>query len=63
MANPLLGNKQVNMMSELQKFRAQLGNADPKEKVMELLRSGKMTPEQFDKLKSQATSIYRMFGI
>ena len=62
MANPILGN-QVNMMTQLQQFRQQLGGADPQQKVMELLRTGKMSQQQFEQLKQQATSIQKMFNI
>lgn len=64
MANPILGN-QVNMMAPLQKFREQLGGADPKQKVMELLRTGKMSPQQFEQLKTMATNALKMtnFGL
>ena len=63
MANPILGNNQVNMMTQLQQFRQQLGGEDPQKKVMELLKTGKMTPQQFEQLKQQATSIYKMFNL
>jgi hypothetical protein len=51
------------MMTQLQKFREQLGGADPQQKVMELLQNGKMSPQQFEQLKHQATSILKMFNI
>ena len=65
MANPILGQNQVNQMTQLQQFRQMLGGADPKQKVMELLRTGKMTPQQFEQLKAQATNALKMtnFGL
>ena len=64
MANPILGqNNQVNFLTELEQFRKQLNGADPQQKVMELLSSDKMTQQQFEQLKAQATSIQKMFNL
>lgn len=50
-------------MTQLEQFRKQLGGADPQQKVMELLRSGQMSQQQFEQLKAQATSIQKMFNL
>ena len=56
-------NNQVNLMTELEQFRKQLNGMDPQQKVMELIQSGKMSQQQFEQLKQQATSIMKMFNL
>lgn len=65
--NMLGGNKQQNMpfdknnfMSKFNQFR-QSFQGDPQQKVQELLNSGKMSQEQFNKLSQMANQIQHMF--
>lgn len=53
----------MNLMTELEQFRKQLNGMDPQQKVMELIQSGKMSQQQFEQLKQQATSIMKMFNL
>lgn len=42
------------MIQEFEKFKQTMVGKNPKEMVMELLNSGKMTQEQFEEYKKQA---------
>ncbi len=53
------GNFQ-NMMNQLNQFRNTF-KGDPRKQVQELLNSGRMTQEQFNKLKQMADQIQGMF--
>ena len=55
-----LGNMQ-NFMSRLNQFR-QSFQGDPKEQVQQLLNSGKMTQEQYNRLSQMATQIQNMMN-
>lgn len=52
------GNIQ-NMMNQLNQFRNTF-RGDPKQQVQELLNSGRMTQDQFNKLKQMADQIQGM---
>ena len=56
----MFGNVQ-NMMNQFQQFRNQIQQQgiDPQQQVQELLRSGRMSQQQFEQLKQMAN----MFGI
>ena len=58
--NPLqmFGNMN-NMMSQFQQFRNQLQQQgiNPQAQVQELLRSGKMSQQQFEQLKAMASML------
>lgn len=58
MANPIynLFNRkpQNNMLAQFQQFRNSF-KGDPKQQVQELLNSGKMSQEQFNRLAKMAT--------
>ena len=66
MSNPLFqaigGRQQPNMMNEFQQFIQQMQGKDPEAMVNELLRSGKMSQQQFEQLKSQAQSFMSLLG-
>ena len=53
------GNLQ-NMMNQFNQFRNTF-KGDPKQQVQELLNSGRMTHDQFNKLKQMADQIQGMF--
>lgn len=46
-------SQQNNLFDQFSQFAANF-QGDPKQKVMELLQSGKMTQEQFERLSSMA---------
>lgn len=66
MANPFFSNNAAsegiagrfqNFLTQFNQFRNGI-QGDPKKQVEELLRSGKMSQEQFNDLYSKATEIY-----
>lgn len=54
--NPISG--MMGMMQQLDQFESNF-RGDPRQKVEELLTSGKMTPEQFKQLSALAQQIQR----
>lgn len=64
MPNPLIPNNPQNGGNLLQQF-IQFKNSfkgDPKETVENLLKSGQMSQEQFNKLQAMAQSFQSMFN-
>ena len=65
MANPLFSmlnnqpNRQNDIISQFNAFKQQF-NGDPKQRVQELLNSGQMTQEQFNRLSSMA-QVFQQF--
>ena len=63
MPNPLInnqnrqngGNSITGILQQFQNFRSTF-TGDPKAKVQELLNSGKMTPDQLERLEAMASS-------
>lgn len=55
------GNMQ-NMMQQFNQFRSQF-QGDPRAQVQQLLDSGKMTQEQFNKLSNLANQFQNMMGM
>lgn len=61
--NPLyqqMGND--NIVTRFQKFK-QTFSGDPQKKVQELLNSGKVTQEQYNRAVQQAQSLRKMLGM
>lgn len=56
---PQLRNNPLQMLQEFNKFKQQMVGIDPQQAVMNLLKSGKMTQEQFEQLKEQAKQLSR----
>ena len=60
MLNPMLSqlnsNNPVQMLQKFSEFKNSMQGKDPEAMVNELLRSGKMSPQQFEQLKVQAQS-------
>lgn len=60
MINPILSqlkpNNPIAMLQQFNQFRQQMAGKDPEAMVNELLRSGKMSQQQFEQLKAQAQS-------
>lgn len=56
-------NPMLNMMNMLQQFNQFRSNfsGDPRQKVQELLNSGRMTQDQYNQLSSMAENFMRMF--
>ena len=65
MASSLFGGRQSNpqnngmqgMLQQFQQFKQQLGNGDPQAMVQELLRSGKMSQQQYQQLSDMARQL------
>lgn len=66
MSNPLYGmmqNQQPNsMVQRFQQFQ-QMFRGDPKQKVQELLNSGRVSQSQYDAAVRMAQQFQRMFGV
>lgn len=58
-SQPQLKNNPLQMLQEFNKFKQQMAGVDPQQAVMNLLKSGKMTQEQFEQLKEQAKQLSR----
>lgn len=56
-------NNPIQMFSEFQKFVKSINGKNPQAIVENMLKSGEMSTEQFESLKSQATQFMSMFGI
>ena len=65
MGNPMLAmlnrqpqqNNSVNTIQQFQQFKQQMAGKDHKAMIEELLRTGKMTQQQFDQLSQQAKQL------
>ena len=66
MFNPMLSqlspNNPVQMLQRFTEFKNSMQGKDPEAMVNELLRSGKMTPNQYEQLKAQAQSFMSLLG-
>lgn len=66
MINPILSqltpNNPMQMLAQFNQFKQQMAGKDPEAMVNELLRSGKMTQQQFEQLKAQAQSFMSLLG-
>ena len=66
MMNPILSqlraNNPMQMLAQFNQFRQQMAGKDPEAMVNELLRSGKMSQQQFEQLKQQAQSFMSLLG-
>ena len=58
--NNMFGNN--NMISAFMNFKNQI-QGDPKQQVMNLLKTGKMNNAQFQQLQEQAKQFQKMLGI
>ena len=60
MTNPILSqlgaNNPIQMLQKFAEFKNSMQGKDPEAMVNELLRSGKMSNDQFEQLKAQAQS-------
>lgn len=66
MRNPMLSqlrpNNPISMLQQFNQFRQSMAGKDPEAMVNELLRSGKMTPAQYEQLKQQAQTFMQFLG-
>lgn len=66
MVNPMLqhmrSNNPMQMIQQFNQFKQSMAGKDPEAMVNELLRSGKMSQQQFEQLKSQAQSFMSLLG-
>lgn len=56
-------NNPIQMFSEFQKFVKGLNGKNPQAIINNMLKSGKMSNEQFEILKTQASQFMNLFGI
>lgn len=66
MSNPLFNQMQpqnqfIQMMQRFQQFR-QTFQGDPRQQVQQLLNSGKVTQQQYDRAVQMAQQFQRMMG-
>ena len=54
MLNQLRANNPISMLQQFNQFKQSMAGKDPEAMVNELLRTGKMSPEQYEQLKQQA---------
>ena len=66
MVNPMLShlrsNNPMQMIQQFNQFKQSMQGKDPEAMVNELLRSGKMSQQQFEQLKTQAQSFMSLLG-
>ena len=58
--NSLMGNSNMgnnNILNQFMQFKQQLGNKNPQDIIQELISSGKMSQEQFNRLQTQAKQL------
>ena len=66
MANPLYeqmmgGNKNKNFLQRFNQFRQNF-SGNPQQQIQQMLNSGQITQEQYNRAVQQAQNIMRMFG-
>ena len=66
MLNPMLQQLQsrnpFELIQQFNQFKQQMQGKDPQAMVEELLRTGKMSPEQFQQLKAQAQTLMQFLS-
>ena len=66
MLNPMLQQLQsrnpFELIQQFNQFKQQMAGKDPQAMVEELLRTGKMSPEQFQQLKAQAQTLMQFLS-
>lgn len=57
-----MGPKQpMNFWQRFQQFRSEMQGKDPNALIQEMMRSGKITQEQYNQARQQAQQLYGMF--
>ena len=59
--NAMGGNKQPNMMQQLQQFMNQMKGKDPNAVIQDMMQSGKITQDQYNQARQQAQQMQGMF--
>lgn len=63
MSNPILRNSNANnLLQQFETFQKNLNGQNPKDIVMQLLNSGKMSKQQFENLKQQANMYMKLLN-
>ena len=66
MLNPMLQQLQsrnpFELIQQFNEFKRSMSGKDPQAMVEELLRTGKMSPEQFQQLKAQAQTLMQFLS-
>lgn len=52
----------MNMMQQLQKFRAEMQGKDPRAEINKLLQSGRISQQQLNQAQQMAQQVQMMFG-
>lgn len=58
--NKVTTRNPMDMIQQFNQFKQTLQGRDPQQIVQELLQSGKMSPQQFEQLKQQASEISKL---
>lgn len=65
MSNPLfqqmMNGQNQNLLAQFQQFKSTF-SGDPKQQVQQLLNSGRMSQEQFNRLSQMATQFQQLLG-
>lgn len=59
-ASPSQQNNPMEMLKQFGQFKRDMQGKDPQAMVDQLLKSGKMSPQQFDQLKQQAAQLQNL---
>ena len=66
MPNPMLShlkpNNPMQMLQQFNQFKKNMEGKDPEAMVNDLLKSGRMSPQQFEQLKAQAQSFMSLLN-
>jgi hypothetical protein len=54
------GGGQMNMIQQFAAFKRQMQGRNPQQMVEQLLQSGRMSPQQFEQLKRQASDLHSL---
>ena len=62
--NPLFGmmNPQNNLMQRFQQFQ-QMFKGDPRQQIQQMMQSGRISQDQYNKAVQMAQQLQRMFGV
>ena len=62
MFNPMATNNFVSTLQQFNQFKQYMADKDPEAIVNELLRTGRMTPQQYEQLKQQAQTVMQFLS-
>lgn len=55
------GSRQPNMMQQFQQFMNQMRGKDPNAMIQDMMQSGKLTQDQYNRAREQARQMQGMF--